>query len=89
MGKTKYGDYNFENMEKEMPTLDFLTFNCPHCTDDEGKFGKIVLYVPKRDGDQIATQCNCNGQEDRCSVLLTLMQTYNSEQYLKALYKNK
>jgi hypothetical protein len=85
MGLKRVQEYDFEKMEKDMPDLKFLSFNCPHCTDDKGKFSEIVLYVPKSDEYQIATQCNCNGQESRCTVLLTLMQTYNSEKLLKKL----
>lgn len=85
MGKLKYGEYNYSQMEKDMPTLKFLSFNCPHCTDEEGNFGTIMLYIPRGDEYEVATQCNCNGQEDRCSELLTVMQTYNSKQLLKKL----
>lgn len=90
MGKIKYNEvYNFESMEKRMPDLKFIKFNCPHCTNDNGKFGEIILYVPKDDKYEIATQCNCNGQEDRCSVLLDLMQSYNCEKMLKKLLDQK
>ncbi|WFD09744.1 hypothetical protein [Tepidibacter hydrothermalis] len=85
MGIKKHGDYDFERMRKDMPNLDFVTFKCPHCTDKEGNFAKIVLYVPKDDEYKIATQCNCNGQEDRCAFILTLMKTYNNEKMLKKL----
>lgn len=79
-------EYDFEEMEKQMPDLEFLRIKCPHCTDEEGNFATIVLYIPKKDNSLgIATQCNCNGQEDRCTVSFTFMQTYNNERYLKAL----
>jgi len=74
-----------KNWKKALPDLNFVLLNCPHCTDDKGKFCNIVLYIPKNDKYQIATQCNCNGKEDRCTVFLTLMHTYNSEQLLKKL----
>lgn len=85
MGSKKGGDYNFNDMEKRMPGLKFVTFKCPHCLDEQGNFCDIVLYVPKDDKYEVATQCNCNGQESRCSELLTLMQTYNSEKLLNKL----
>ena len=85
MGVKKHGNYEFDKMEKRMPNLNFLKYSCPHCIDEEGNFSEIILYVPKDDEHQIATQCNCNGQEDRCTVMITLMKSYNSENFLKKL----
>lgn len=84
MGKI-ISEYNFEDMQERNSSLNLLKFKCPHCTNENGDFADIVLYIPKRDENQIATQCNCNGQEDRCAVLLNLMQTYNSEKLLNKL----
>lgn len=87
MGVRKPNNYDFDRMHKQMPNLDFVTFKCPFCTDKDGNFADIVLYVPKDDEYGIASQCNCNGQEDTCTVLLTLMQTYNSEKLLNKIDK--
>lgn len=86
MGKI-ISEYNFTEIKERNDSLNLLTFKCPHCTNENGKFADIVLYVPKRDEYGIATQCNCNGQEDRCAVLLDLMQSYNSEKLLKKVLK--
>lgn len=65
-----------------MPDLKFIKYTCPHCTDEEWNFAEIILYVPRNDKYEIATQCNCNGQEDKCVVLLNLIQSYNCEKML-------
>lgn len=49
-----------------MDSIAKLTFTCPFCRDKEGRFAKVYLYIPEDDEDQIATQCNCIGEEDRC-----------------------
>ncbi|EOU1691163.1 hypothetical protein M1Z64_001268 [Clostridium perfringens] len=85
MGIKRDGEYNFEEMAERMPDLKFLSFKCPHCTDEKGKFADIVFYIPKDDENEIATQCNCNGQEARCAVLLNLMHSYNSEKMLNKI----
>ncbi|MBY6836006.1 hypothetical protein FDG50_00475 [Clostridium botulinum] len=86
MGKI-ISEYNFAELEERNSSLKLVRYKCPHCTDENGKFADIVLYVPKRDQYEIATQCNCVGQEDRCAVLLDLMQSYNSEKLLNKILK--
>lgn len=83
MGKAYPDNYDFNQMERDMPNLEFITFNCPHCTDDEGNFATVVLYKPR--DREIATQCNCNGQEEKCVELLNLIQSYNCEKMLNQL----
>ena len=85
MGVIKYQKYDLRKLEKDNPTQNLLSYNCPQCIDNEGNFGEIVLYVPQTDKYEVATQATCSGQKDKCTLMLTLMQTYNSEKLLKKL----
>lgn len=79
MGKINH-NFDYNDLETRNETLDILKFRCPHCTNEEGEFADMVLFVPK--GGYLATQCACNGQHEKCGILAILMQSYNCEKML-------
>ena len=72
--------FDYDDLEERNSNMEIHIYKCPHCTSNEGEFAEILLFIPK--GEKIATQCTCNGQSERCCVVLDFMQSYNCEQYL-------
>jgi hypothetical protein len=67
-----------EEKAAENPSMTLVEYRCPHCTDEGGRFGTILLYLPKRGNPRgLATGCSCNGQEQHCVVLMDLFHSYN------------
>ena len=76
----------FNNDDEFANRFEIIMFRCPHCTDCDGSFGQIQLYIPRENNPiGIASQANCNGQEDCCVIVNSICQTFNGERYLRSL----
>lgn len=73
---------DMERISNNNQNMGIASFKCPHCTDNEGNFADIVLFIPEE--ENLASQGICSGQESQCCVLLDFMQSYNCERMLQS-----
>lgn len=76
MGRVLY-DFNFSEIEERNSDSEILKYKCPHCTNKDGNFGDIILF--KNKDNSLVTNGSCNGQEERCYVVINMIQTFNCE----------
>lgn len=80
MGRIQY-QFDFNDIEERNSDSELLTYKCPHCTDAEGNFGDIILF--KSNQSNLVTNGTCNGQTERCHIVVNFIQTFNCEKMLE------